>query len=76
MKAILKGQVVADSEDVFDCQGYAYFPSSSVRLHLLVVRADEVVDPLGLLVEVERHRVDGGSAGPGRRSLAEATVPE
>ena len=35
MKAILKGQVVADSEDVFDCQGYAYFPSPSVRLHLL-----------------------------------------
>jgi uncharacterized protein (DUF427 family) len=31
MKAILDGHVIAESDDVVECGGYEYFPSSSVR---------------------------------------------
>ena len=35
MKAILKGRVVAESDDIVECDGYQYFPSSAVRLEWL-----------------------------------------
>ncbi|MFO0995574.1 MAG: DUF427 domain-containing protein [Alphaproteobacteria bacterium] len=35
MKASLNGRVVADSDDIVDCEGYAYFPRASVRLEWL-----------------------------------------
>ena len=31
MKAILKGRVVAESDDIVECGGYRYFPGSTVR---------------------------------------------
>ena len=31
MKATLKGRVVAQSDDIVECGGYRYFPSSAVR---------------------------------------------
>ena len=36
MKAVVDGQVVAQSNDIVDCQGYQYFPRSAVRLDWLV----------------------------------------
>jgi len=35
MKAVVDGQVVAQSNDIVDCKGYQYFPSTSVRLDWL-----------------------------------------
>ena len=35
MKAILKGRVIAESNDIVECDGYQYFPSSAVRTELL-----------------------------------------
>jgi uncharacterized protein (DUF427 family) len=31
MKAVVDGQVVAQSNDVIDCKGYQYFPPTSVK---------------------------------------------
>lgn len=31
MKAVLKGQVIAESDDIIACDGYQYFPSAAVR---------------------------------------------
>jgi uncharacterized protein (DUF427 family) len=35
MKAILDGQVVAQSDDIVACKGYQYFPRAAVRMDLL-----------------------------------------
>jgi uncharacterized protein (DUF427 family) len=35
MKATLKGQVIAVSDDIVEQGGYAYFPNEHVRLELL-----------------------------------------
>ena len=35
MKATLDGKVIAESDDIVECRGYQYFPSSSVRLDWL-----------------------------------------
>ena len=35
MKAILEDHVIADSDDIVECGGYAYFPSSAVRMEWL-----------------------------------------
>ena len=35
MKATLKGRVIAESDDIVDCDGYLYFPSAAVRKELL-----------------------------------------
>ncbi len=35
MKAVLKGQVIAESDDVVECAGYQYFPSAAVKRNLL-----------------------------------------
>ncbi len=35
MKAILEGRVVAESDDIVECDGYQYFPSAGVRTEWL-----------------------------------------
>jgi uncharacterized protein (DUF427 family) len=35
MKAMLKGHVIAESDDVVACDGYQYFPSAAVRTESL-----------------------------------------
>jgi len=35
MKAVVDGQVVAQSNDIVDCKGYQYFPRSAVRMDWL-----------------------------------------
>lgn len=35
MKALLEGNLIAESDDIVECGGYQYFPSSSVRMELL-----------------------------------------
>jgi uncharacterized protein (DUF427 family) len=35
MKAMVDGEVVAESDDVIECKGYQYFPPQSVRLDRL-----------------------------------------
>lgn len=39
MQARLQDRVIADSDDVIECQGYRYFPRASVRLDWLVAAA-------------------------------------
>lgn len=43
MKAVVDGQVVAESNDIVEAHGYQYFPRSSVRLDWLekVVKTDD-----------------------------------
>jgi uncharacterized protein (DUF427 family) len=35
MKAVLKGQVVAESDDIVEAAGYQYFPRAAVRMEWL-----------------------------------------
>jgi uncharacterized protein (DUF427 family) len=35
MKAIVKDRVVAESDDIVECDGYRYFPPAAVRLDWL-----------------------------------------
>jgi uncharacterized protein (DUF427 family) len=35
MKAVVDGEVVAQSNDVVDCKGYQYFPRAAVRVEWL-----------------------------------------
>lgn len=35
MKAILNDKVIAESDDIVECGGYQYFPSSAVRMQWL-----------------------------------------
>jgi uncharacterized protein (DUF427 family) len=35
MKAVVDGQVVAQSDNVVECKGYQYFPAGAVRLDWL-----------------------------------------
>ena len=35
MRAILESHVIAESDDIVECAGYHYFPSSAVRLEWL-----------------------------------------
>ena len=35
MKAVLKGRVIAESDDIVEHGGYLYFPNAAVRLELL-----------------------------------------
>lgn len=39
MKAILKGNVIAESDDIVECAGYQYFPRASVRMDWLAKAA-------------------------------------
>jgi uncharacterized protein (DUF427 family) len=45
MKATLNGQVVAESDDIVEVGGYAYFPEGAVRLDWLK-RAPRTADDL------------------------------
>ena len=44
MKAIVDGEVVADSDDLIKCKGYQYFPSQSVNLDRLEKAAKTAAD--------------------------------
>ena len=35
MKATVDGQIIAESNDIVECDGYPYFPSAAVRLDRL-----------------------------------------
>ena len=35
MKAVLEGEIIAESTDIIDCQGYRYFPAAAVRVAAL-----------------------------------------
>ena len=35
MKAVLRGKVVAESDDIVEAAGYQYFPRSAVRMEWL-----------------------------------------
>ena len=51
MKAMVDGQVVADSNDVIECKGYQYFPPDSVRvdwLERVEKTADDCACPHGV----------------------------
>ena len=51
MKATLNGQVVAESDDIVDVGGYAYFPEGAVRLDWLAKSpktADDLECPHGV----------------------------
>jgi uncharacterized protein (DUF427 family) len=43
MKAVVDGEVVAQSNDVIECKGYQYFPQAAVRMDWLE-KADKTVD--------------------------------
>ncbi|MGH6672126.1 MAG: DUF427 domain-containing protein [Xanthobacteraceae bacterium] len=43
MQAMLDGQIIAQSNDVVECQGYQYFPRSAVRVDLLE-KAEKTAD--------------------------------
>jgi uncharacterized protein (DUF427 family) len=43
MKAVVDGQVVAQSNDVIECKGHQYFPSAAVRMDRLQ-KADKTAD--------------------------------
>lgn len=44
MRAIWNGQVVAESADTLDVDGYVYFPRSAVRMDLLQLAAKTASD--------------------------------
>ena len=35
MQAVVDGQIVAQSNDIVECQGYQYFPRAAVRMNWL-----------------------------------------
>ena len=35
MKAVLDNEILAESDDIVEAQGYSYFPASTVRLDLM-----------------------------------------
>jgi uncharacterized protein (DUF427 family) len=43
MKAVVDGQVVAQSGDVVECKGYQYFPQAAVRMEWLE-KAEKTAD--------------------------------
>jgi len=63
MRAVLKGAVVAQSDDVVEVGGYQYFPGTAVRLDWLEKSprtADDLECPHGvqfydIVVDGERH---------------------
>ena len=63
MKAIVDGEVVAESDDVIECKGYQYFPAPSVRrdrLEKAAKTADDHACPHGVqfydvIVAGKRH---------------------
>jgi len=39
MKAMLRSNLIAESDDIVECHGYQYFPSSAVRMEWLTKAA-------------------------------------
>ena len=64
MKAVVDGQVVAQSDDVIECRGYQYFPRTAVRLDWLekaAKTADDRACPHGVqfydvIIDGRRHQ--------------------
>ena len=64
MKAMLRGHVIAESDDVIECGGYQYFPRAAVRMNRLEKTAKTAADlecPHGVqfydvVVDGERHQ--------------------
>ncbi|MGD0023161.1 MAG: DUF427 domain-containing protein [Xanthobacteraceae bacterium] len=64
MKAILDGRVVAQSNDIVECEGYQYFPRAAVRtdwLEKAEQTADDCACPHGvqfydIVIDGRRHR--------------------
>jgi uncharacterized protein (DUF427 family) len=62
MRAMVDGQVVAESSDVIECKGYQYFPRQAVRMEWLqktAKTADDLTCPHGVQfydVVVAGHR--------------------
>lgn len=44
MKAILKGRVIAESDDIVECDGYRYFSRAAVRMECLAKAAKTASD--------------------------------
>ncbi len=63
MRAVVDGQVVAESNDVVECKGYQYFPRQAVRMDWLwktVKTAHDLECPHGVqfydvVVDGQRH---------------------
>jgi uncharacterized protein (DUF427 family) len=63
MKATVKDRVLADSDDIIECDGYQYFPRSAVRMEWLKKTprtADDLECPHGVqfydvVVDGTRH---------------------
>jgi uncharacterized protein (DUF427 family) len=63
MKAIVAGRVVAESDNIVECDGYHYFPRSAVRMEWLVAAPKTESDyacPHGVqfydvVIDGERH---------------------
>ena len=63
MKAVLKGRVIAESDDIVECGGYQYFPRAAVRTEWLE-KADKTdsdracphgVQFFDVMIDGERH---------------------
>jgi len=63
MKATVQAHVVADSDDVVECEGYSYFPRGAVRLDWLEktqrterdLECPHAVQFYDVVVDGERH---------------------
>ena len=79
MKAMVDGEVVAESDDIVECKGYQYFPPRSVRLDWLekaAKTADDRACPHGVqfydvIVRGKRHGRAAWSYEAPRRELKE-----
>lgn len=56
MKAILRGHVVARSDDIVECAGYQYFPRAAVRMEWLE-KAPRTADDLECPHDVQFYDV-------------------
>jgi uncharacterized protein (DUF427 family) len=76
MKAIVGGQIVAQSNDLIECKGYQYFPRSAVRMDWLE-KADKTADDRACPHGVQFYDVVvGGTRHPRAAWSYEAPRPE
>jgi uncharacterized protein (DUF427 family) len=76
MKAIVDGEVIADSDNIIECKGYQYFPSESVRLDRLE-KAAKTASDLACPHGVQFYDVIVGDKRHGRAAWSyEAPRPE
>jgi uncharacterized protein (DUF427 family) len=77
MKAVLNGRVIAESDDIVECDGYHYFPRSAVRMEWLE-KVDKTerdhacphgVQFYDVLVDGVRHRRNAWSYEAPRSSM-------